>query len=139
MRILIMGLSGAGKTTLAHQLVSALMQSGHTVGHLNADVIRGLYDDWDFSPAGRHRQAQRMHDLAAASLWDYVIADFICPQEDQRRIFAADYTIWLDTVQQSQYADTDAVFEPPLTYNIRLTENNDENIAKVLADLKKII
>ena len=136
MRILIMGLSGAGKTTLARQLVQALMQAGHTVGHLNADEIRSLYNDWDFSPAGRTRQAERMHKLSADSNWDYVIADFICPLEKHRDILAADYVIWLDTVKQSNYADTDLLFEPPENFNLKFTKNNPTNIAEVLADLK---
>lgn len=136
-RILIMGLSGTGKTTLAQTLVSSLLQAGHTVSHLNADEIRNLYNDWDFSLTGRRRQAQRMHELAADCSLDYVIADFICPLEEHRRIFAADYTIWMDTTDKSSYADTDAVFEPPIEYNLRITKNNDGNIAKVLNDLNK--
>ena len=57
--ILIMGLPGAGKTTLANEL-SKLIKSKR----LNADEIRKAANDWDFSKEGRTRQAKRMSDKA---------------------------------------------------------------------------
>ena len=63
-RILIMGLPGSGKTTLARELKAQLEAAGKVVGWLNADEIREQYNDWDFSETGRNRQAKRMRELA---------------------------------------------------------------------------
>ena len=110
MKILIMGLPGSGKTTLAKpfaELIGGVW--------INADQVRERYNDWDFSPAGRIRQAQRMRYLADGIelAGKIVVADFICPTEELRNLFNADYTIWMDTIQKGQYADTNAIFEPP--------------------------
>jgi adenylylsulfate kinase len=61
-RILIMGLPGAGKTTLAKELRLKFWEEGRTVSWLNADKIRKIYNDWDFSTEGRIRQSQRMRE-----------------------------------------------------------------------------
>ena len=60
--ILLYGIYGTGKTTLAKELVGIL--SKHGVTWLNADEVRKNANDWDFSTAGRIRQAQRMGHLA---------------------------------------------------------------------------
>ena len=57
--ILIMGLPGAGKTTLADELAPLL-----NAKRLNADEVRKAANDWDFSEEGRTRQAKRMADFA---------------------------------------------------------------------------
>ena len=59
-RILVMGLSGNGKTWLASRM-SKLMH----IPHWDADVVREIYKDWDFSEGGRIRQAYRMNSLAS--------------------------------------------------------------------------
>ena len=55
MRVLIFGLSGSGKTTLAKELAYHFLMP-----HYNADTIRELYNDWDFSEPARYRSAHRM-------------------------------------------------------------------------------
>jgi len=130
-RILIMGLSGTGKTTLAKSLQTKLNSV-----HFNADQVRGMFNDWDFSAEGRIRQSQRMRDLADAAQADYVIADFIAPLNRMRVIFDADFTIWMDTVQRSRFADTDQMFVPPTSweYDMRIT-SFDYNIDNILKEL----
>ena len=119
MIILIMGLSGSGKTTLAKQLHKQLPSLW-----LNADRIRSLYSDWDFSYSGRVNQAKRMVSLANVSEDDYVIIDMVCPLEEMREIINPDLIIWMNTTQSSKYADTDSIFEPPLNSDITITNLN---------------
>ena len=116
-RILIMGLPGAGKTTLAQALQARL-----NCAWLNADVIRKKYNDWDFSVEGRVRQSQRMREQADLVSSNYVIADFIAPLKQMRDIYAADYVIWMDTIAEGRFEDTNRVFEPPKTYDLRITD-----------------
>lgn len=116
-RILIMGLPGAGKTTLAKALADKI-----DAMWFNADDVRKQCNDWDFSYQGRIRQSHRMRDLADDSYAKFVICDFIAPTEEIRRIFDADYTIWMDTISQGRFEDTNQMFEPPAKYNLRITD-----------------
>lgn len=135
MRVLVMGLPGSGKSKLAEKL-SELVSSNTPADWINADNIRTQYNDWDFSYEGRRRQAERMRDLAKLAESNGVIAvcDFVCPTEEFREIFNADIVVWMDTIKESQYADTNAIFEEPSEYDFRITEFNDKWPA-TLADL----
>ena len=121
MRILLFGLPGSGKTTLAHELVKLLPNTAH----LNADAVRKAFDDWDFSPEGRLRQVRRMREMADASGADYAICDFVCPTEEYRRIFNADYAVWMDTIEKGRYEDTNKIFEEPIIYDFRIRKWDD--------------
>ena len=127
MRILIIGLSGSGKTTLAKEL-SALLNAKH----LNADELRTQYNDWDFSDAGRLRQAHRIKNLS--DKYELVVCDFIAPQAIHRHIVDADVLIWMDTVKSSQYKDTDKIFEAPVDYTYRIMEKEAQKWAKIISD-----
>ena len=122
--ILIMGLPGSGKTTLASELVPLLKAKW-----LNADEVRKEANDWDFSPEGRARQANRMRDLAKKlrDEGNYVVADFICPTKEARKLFGADYTIWMNTIKSGRYEDTNKMFEKPENVDFKVTEMNDTN------------
>lgn len=123
-RILIMGLPGAGKTTLAENLQEFMLNNFMTVTWLNADEIRKKYNDWDFSKEGRIRQSKRMHDLSIEAETDYVIADFVAPLVEMRDNYKADWTIWVDTIREGRYADTNAMFVEPDTYDFRVNEQD---------------
>lgn len=112
--ILIFGLSGSGKTTLA----TALRKIYPDAIHLNADIIREKYDDWDFSLEGRERQARRVLTLAKEHPNNVIICDFICPLQRFRDLFKGSYMIFMDTVSESKYKDTDAIFERPIESEI---------------------
>ena len=127
-RILIMGLPGSGKTTLAKALQAKL-----NAGWFNADAVRKQFNDWDFSEEGRIRQSRRMRELCDLNHAVYSIADFVCPLKEMRVIFAADFTIWVDTIEKGRFADTNAVFDPPESYDIRVTEQDAEHWAEVIA------
>jgi adenylylsulfate kinase len=109
-KILIFGLPGSGKTTLAKLLVPMF-----NAVWLNADKVREEANDWDFTIEGRDRQANRMRLLAyqATSKNRNVIADFVCPTEYTRKEFNADYTIWMNTIKIGRFEDTNKLFEKP--------------------------
>ena len=124
-----MGLSGAGKTTLAERLVKNLPDAVW----FNADEQRKLHNDWDFSRAGRIRQASRMRQLAEHSSKTYVIADFIAALEEQREIFHPDVLIWMNTIPSCEFEDTNKAFQPPAIYDVRFDSFGEVNLDRVLA------
>jgi hypothetical protein len=146
-RILIMGLPGSGKTTLAGELKKYLEEHGEInysralnecispdvmVNWFNADDIRRKYNDWDFSNDGRIRQSLRMFQFSMEAGGDYVICDFVAPLVEQRNNFKADWTIWMDTIREGRYADTNAAFVEPEHYDFRITEQNAEKWAEFI-------
>jgi len=128
-RILIMGLPGAGKTTLAIALANKI-----NAVWFNADDVRKQCNDWDFSHEGRIRQSHRMRNLADDSHAKFVICDFVAPLAEMRTVYDADYTIWMDTITESRFADTNQVFDPPENCDIRIKNFNYlvDDIAKEL-------
>ena len=144
-RILIMGLPGSGKTYLAERLKKYL-EDYSTIQHMsfermsqyemtpqfwsakvdwfNADDVRKRFNDWDFSKEGRIRQSIRMLDFALASTGDFVICDFVAPLPEMRNNFKADWVIWVDTIDQGRFEDTNKAFVPPTVYDFRINEQN---------------
>jgi len=120
-KILIMGLPGSGKTTLAKKLIPF-----YNTVWLNADKVRKEADDWDFSSEGRIRQADRMKTLAQKAIDEgrNVVADFICPTEQTRSDFNADYIIWMDTIKEGRFDDTNKMFVQPTNYDFKVTHKD---------------
>jgi adenylylsulfate kinase len=150
-RILIMGLPGSGKTYMAEALKKYLEQHGvsqklgmaetlpitglnATVTWFNADDVRRKYNDWDFSKEGRIRQSLRMLEFALSSSTDYVICDFVAPIPEMRNNFKADWTIWMDTIEEGRFEDTNRMFVPPEVYDFRVTEKNAEKWAEFIGN-----
>ena len=130
-----MGLPGAGKTTLASHLVPLLKAKW-----LNADEVRKEANDWDFSAEGRVRQAKRMWSKAKEykSQGHHVVADFICPTPEARSLFPADYIIWVDTIKEGRFDDTNKMFVKPDQYDFHVTSQDAKSWApKILDEIKK--
>jgi len=120
-KILIMGLPGSGKTTLAKLLVPMF-----NAVWLNADKVREEANDWDFTEQGRMRQAERMRLLSVKAISEnrVVIADFICPTHFARKEFDADYIVWMDTIKEGRFEDTNKMFEKPDNFDIKVTHKD---------------
>ena len=126
-----MGLPGSGKTTLASELVPLLKAKW-----INNDKIRKAANDWDFSEEGRKRQAKRMAEEAEKYKNEgiYVVADFICPTPEARKLFNADYIIWVDTIKKGRYEDTNAMFIKPEKFDFHVTTQDAKIWAKKIVE-----
>ena len=129
-----MGLPGSGKTTLAEELSPLL-----NAKRLNADEVRKEANDWDFSEEGRTRQAKRMADFALKLKEDgnFVVADFVCPTPAARALFPADFIIWVDTIKEGRFDDTNKMFVKPDKFDFHVTTQDAKNWApKILEEIK---
>ena len=102
MKILIYGLPGSGKTTLSKQIAEY-----YKIPHFNGDDVRKMINDWHFELEGRKIQALRMNVLS--NMADNCIVDFVCPLDIYRKDY--DYTIFMNTINESKYANTNSIFE----------------------------
>jgi adenylylsulfate kinase len=124
LKILICGLPGSGKSTIAEPLAKLI--GGVWI---NADAVRSKYEGpdvalWDFSLAGRVKQAQRMKHLADGVVLagKIAITDFICPTTITRKAFGADYTVWMNTIKEGRFEDTNKMFTNPDKYDYCVSE-----------------
>ena len=129
-----MGLPGSGKTTLASKLVPLLKAKW-----FNNDEVRKAANDWDFSEEGRKRQAKRMAELSEKYKKEghTVVADFICPTPEARKLFNADYTIWVNTIKEGRFDDTNKMFVKPEKFDFEVTTKDADAWArKIVGKIK---
>ena len=127
-KILIMGLPGSGKTTFAHHLIDRVSKEKKGFVWFNGDEVRKMYNDWDFSWEGRLRQTERIAAKAntCKELKLLTICDYVCPTEELRKIFNADILVWMDTIKEGRFENTNKLFQPPKKYDLRVTDYNTE-------------
>jgi len=126
MNILIFGLPGSGKSTFAKKLIG-----DKKIAYFNADEVRKMFNDWDFSETGRIRQAQRMIGLTAYVSGSCIV-DFVCPFDEFRSDY--DLTIWMNTIDSGRFEDTNKIFEKPFKVDYEIKDYNYEHIIKEIND-----
>tara|TARA_B110000971_G_scaffold215484_1_gene249024 strand:- start:859 stop:1662 length:804 start_codon:yes stop_codon:yes gene_type:complete len=126
--ILIMGLPGSGKTTLAKCIYKDL-----NAQWLNADKVRKKYNDWDFSPSGRIRQSKRLNKLSKVAIikGKNVVVDFVCPTPQSFKHFKSDFIVWMDTIKKSRFSYFNKIFKKPKRFNLRIT-SLDSDLWKIV-------
>lgn len=132
-----MGLPGAGKTWLSERLQQHLECAWY-----NADKVREMANDWDFSPEGRNRQSNRMRTIAdyEKSQGRTVICDFVCPTKQTRADFDADITIWMDTIAEGRFEDTNKMFETPKNITFRVDKRlNDAGVKELVVMIERLL
>ena len=129
-----MGLPGSGKTYLAERLQPLLEAAWY-----NADKVREMANDWNFSPEGRIRQSMRMRTFADFEKENnrIVICDFVCPTKDTQDNFDPDIVIWMNTIKEGRFEDTNKMFEEPIKVDFLVTEMNDKNHNEIAQELLK--
>jgi len=131
-KILIMGLPGSGKTTLARALAPKLKAV-----HWNADAVRAnINSHLGFSEADRIGQARRMGWLCdqVVAGGHVAVADFVCPTPQTRAAFGDCITIWVDTIREGRFEDTNKMFIPPEKYRWRVDTQDCEFWSKAIAE-----
>ena len=129
-----MGLPGSGKTYLTERLAPMIQAAWY-----NADKVREMANDWDFSDEGRERQSNRMKTFAdfEKSHNRFVICDFVCPTKSTRANFDADIIIWMDTIKEGRFEDTNKLFQNPTNVDFHITEWNEKNHINIAHEIKE--
>ena len=132
LKILIMGLPGSGKTTLALSLAPLI-----NAVHWNADAVRtNINKDLRFSIEDRIEQSRRMGwlcDTVNAAGYN-VIADFVCPTEETRVAFGHCTLIYMDTIKEGRFEDTNKLFVPPISYSFKVMDYNAKEYARMFSE-----
>lgn len=134
-KILLMGLPGAGKTTLARALAPRL-----NAVLFNADEVRAhINKDLGFSEPDRIEHARRMGWLCdqVVKTGGFAIADFICPTPATRAAFLEGgeaFVVWLNRIKAGRFEDTNVLFVPPKDVEVEvLPEGTPEYWAEQVA------
>jgi len=136
--LLLMGLPGSGKTTFALKIQAEFNKQGVKVNWFNADEVRKKFDDWDFTPEGRMRQANRMRTLTNESDTEINMVDMVAPLPEMRTTLDADWLIWMHTIEEGRFEDTNKAFVAPDIKEVNMkfprwgTTEDAENIVNMV-------
>lgn len=115
MKILIMGLPGSGKTTLARALAERL-----GAVWWNADEVRNTINKHlGFGLNDRLQQARTMGWISeqVSKAGNIAVADFVCPTPEAREAYCEsgqpDILIWTNNINAGRFEDTNLIFVPP--------------------------
>ena len=136
-KVLIMGLPGSGKTTLAKELSKKLRAV-----HFNADEVRKKINNrLGFSENDRLEQAKRMGYLCdiVNRAGVNAVADFICPTSKARKNFGKCYTIFMNTIKEGRFEDTNKMFVKPRKPDLIIKNFSEVNVKKIVRGIKKWI
>jgi adenylylsulfate kinase len=131
-KILIMGLPGAGKTTLARALVPRLKAVWFNADEVRANINRDL----GFSYADRIEHARRMGWLCdrVVAAGGVAIADFVCPTPETRRAFGPCFVVFVDRVERSRFDDTNSLFVLPEKCDVHVeAQGSPDHWAKIIS------
>jgi adenylylsulfate kinase len=87
------GQPGAGKTTLAKYLVEYYQEN--RVIHIDGDDLRSIFNNKDYSEAGRRKNIERAQDIALFmnSKGYEVVVSLVAPYKDQRDQFKSQNSV----------------------------------------------
>ncbi len=119
-----MGLPGSGKTTLSNAIKDVI----RNVVVWNADEVRSTINKHlGFSLEDRITQARTMKWLSDKVIDsdNYCIVDFICPTPETRQAFdyQSTFIVWVDRILVGRFDDTNQMFIPPDSYDVRVTDD----------------
>jgi adenylylsulfate kinase len=106
---------------------------------LNADEVRKEANDWDFSEEEEQDRQEEWLDFALKLKegGNFVVADFICPTPEARALFPADFIIWVDTIKEGRFDDTNKMFVKPDKFDYHVTTQDAKNWApKIIKEIK---
>ena len=86
------GQPGAGKTTLAKELVKYLQSNQKGIHHIDGDDLRDIFKNKDYSEAGRRKNIELAQNIAKflSIKNNDVIVSLVSPFKDQRDDFKKD-------------------------------------------------
>ena len=63
------------------------------------------------------------------------VADFVCPTWESRVEFDADFTVWMDTIKEGRFEDTNKMFQTPKLCDYHVSQwfdDTHEQLIKVI-------
>jgi adenylylsulfate kinase-like enzyme len=139
------GQPGAGKTTLAKELVKYLQTTQRGIHHVDGDNLREIFENKDYSISGRKKNidlAQKISKFLSIKGNDVVVS-LVSPFKDQRDQFKKEMMnvieIYVYTTEQRGRENFHVLdYEPP-TENFIKIDTTNKKIEESFIELIKMI